>query len=352
MAPTQGGGARGAHRSWSRHLKVAVLYDGGAEDWSTEDVQSVLEPVNAVRAVLHDAGHDVTRVAVDPHLAWLARIRQVDLVFNLCEGIGGVSHLEYKVASAIELAGIPYTGATAWTMTVCHRKPLLNAVLQAAGLPIPRWVVPSHEPVPPDFPLPAIVKPAAEDASVGVEQHSVASTREELVERIAELTDRFGDVIVQQYVDGREIAVAFVGDHTLPLSEIDFSDLPEHAWPIVSFTAKWKPGSAEDLGTQPVCPADADPALEDCILASAHAAWRTVRGRGYGRVDVRVDRYGQPWLLEVNPNPDISTDAGLVRMARAYGWSFADLVLEVVQVALDHPAALPAAARPAAEPAA
>lgn len=310
------------------------MYDGGADDWTTQDIRSVLEPVNAVADVLVAAGHDVVRVGVQPDLAWLDVARTAELVFNLCEGVGGISHMEYKVASAIELAGVPYTGTSAWTMTLCHRKPLLNSVLQAAELPVPRWFVPDDGPIPERFPLPAIVKPAQEDASVGIDQGAVAGSRERLLHRIEWLRGHFGEPIVQQFIDGREFNVGFVGDQALPISEIDFRTMPDGAWHIVSFDAKWSPGSAEDAGTQPVCPARVSPKTASRLIETAKAAWAAVRGRGYGRVDLRVDGKGRPWVLEVNPNPDISEDAGLANMARARGWSYADLILAIVEAAL------------------
>ncbi len=310
-----------------------MIYDGGAADWSPEDIQSVLDVVGQVSQALEQRGHTVAKVAVLPDLAWFDAVRKSDMVFNLCEGVGGASHMEYKVASAIELADIPYTGGSAWMMTVCHRKPLLNAVLQAAGLPVPRWHAPDEAPVPQDFPLPAIVKPAEEDASVGIEQASVVTTREELDARVAAMSQAYGEMMVQQYVRGREIAAAFVGEHVLPLSEIDFSQMPDAAWRIVSFDAKWTPSSPEYAGTQPICPARVDPELEQRVLQVARAAWRAVEGCGYGRVDMRVDHAGTPWVLEVNPSPDISTDAGLANMARAYGWSYDELVSRVVDAA-------------------
>ncbi len=321
-------------------MKIAVLYDGGAADWCPQDIQSVLEPVATVSRALRSAGHRVVAVPVQPGLTWFDAVRRCDLVFNLCEGVGGISHLEYKVASVLDLAGIRYTGGSAWTMTVCHRKPLLNAVLAAEALPVPEWVVPNGD-VPDPVPLPALVKPAAEDASVGVDQGSVVTTRAELEARVAKATRQFGEVIVQRYVAGREFAVAFVGDETLPLSEIDFSRMPGGAWPILSFDAKWKPGSPEDRGTRPVCPARVDDALAARLVATARAAWRAVRGYGYGRVDFRVDADGRPWVLEVNPNPDISTDAGLANMARAAGWTYDELVLRILGAAMGTPDDLP-----------
>ncbi len=318
----------------SRELKIAVIYDSGAESWTPEDIQAVLESVEGVCRVLTSAGHEVGRVPVHDDLAWFETVRAADLVFNLCEGVGGVSRLEYPVASAIELMGTPCTGTSSWTMTICHRKPVLNAVLQSRGLPVPGWTVPTERGDLPAALLPAIVKPAAEDASIGIEQASVVATLDALHRRVHEMGSRHGLLMVQQYVPGREFNVGFVGEHVLPISEIDFSEMPSGAWPIVSFAAKWHSDSPEYTGTQPVCPAPIDHALRSRLVDTAAAAWRAVEGRGYGRVDLRVDREGQPWVLEVNPNPDLSTDAGLANMALAYGWTYDDLVLHIVEASL------------------
>lgn len=294
----------------------------------------MLDPVNQIGEFLVSQGHRVARIPVHHDLKWFDPARRADLVFNLCEGIGGVSRWECMVTGALELTGVPFTGAGAWTITVCHNKAVVNALLRAAGLPIPRWTVPTAGKVPGDFPLPAIVKPAAEDASVGIDQASVVTSQRKLRARVAHVEKEHGSALVQQYVGGREFAVGVVGDALLPLSEIDFSQMPEGAWPILSFDAKWTAGSAEDLGSQPICPAHLDPLLARRIRAVARAAWRAVGGEGYGRVDLRADQTGQPWVLEVNPNPDISDNAGLSRMAQAAGWSYDELILRIVQLAL------------------
>ena len=294
--------------------------------------------MSEVQRALETAGHDVVRIAIRPDLEWFEVVRQTDLVFNLCEGVAGISRMEYAVASALELCGVPYTGCSAWTMTICHRKPLLNAALRDLGLPVPVSFVADGRRLPPaDWPFPSIVKPAAEDASIGIDQGSVVTNPRELEQRIAHVEDRHGAAIVQRYVAGREIAVGFVGNHTLPLSEIDFGRMPNDAWPIVSFSAKWHEDSPDYIGTEPLCPARVDDALAAQIVDIARAAWQVVEGRGYGRVDLRIDDDGQPWVLEVNPNPDLSTDAGLARMARAYGWTYGELVDQIVRAALEAP---------------
>ena len=114
-----------------------------ATDWTAEEISSVMRPVNEIARILTDRGHEVTRVGARHDLRWLPRARAADLVFNLCEGIDGVGKWEDLVAATMELAGISMTGCSASTITLCHNKAVVNAVLQAAGLPIPRWIVPS-----------------------------------------------------------------------------------------------------------------------------------------------------------------------------------------------------------------
>src|SRR5256886_3963858 len=148
------------------------------------------------------------------------------------------------------------------------------------------------------------------------------------------MTEQFDEVLVQQYVPGREFNVGFVGTRTLAIAEIDFAGMPEGAWPILTHAAKWDRGSPEDLGSVPVCPANIPQRLAGALTRTAEAAWRVMQGTGYGRVDLRVDEQGQPWVLDVNPNPDLNDDAGLSRMAQTAGWDYAELVRRIAEVAL------------------
>ena len=191
--------------------------------------------------------------------------------------------------------------------------------------------------IPADFPLPAIVKPAAEDASVGIDRARCAPRARALARAgghdAASSSTRCWS---RSTWPGREFNVGFVGDRMLPIAEIDFDRMPEGSWPIVTYAAKWTPGSAEDLGTAPVCPAQAPTELLRRIerggTAGLDASWRTARGTA-GWTCGSTTR-AQPWVLEVNPCPDLSSDAGLARMGRAVGWDYDELVLQVVEEAL------------------
>ncbi|PYP29935.1 MAG: hypothetical protein DMD49_11985 [Gemmatimonadetes bacterium] len=314
-------------------MRVVILYDPGAEDWTAEDVRGVMQAVTQVGQSFAALGHAVRKQPVRHDMRWFQAARQADLAFNLCEGVHGRSEWEEHVVATLEFAGVPVTGASAWTLAACRRKATANAMLTQAGLPIPRWTVAQGR-IQDDFPLPAIIKPAAEDASAGLDRGSVVADRKALRARVAAMTEQFDEVLVQQYVAGRELNVGFVGDRALPIAEIDFSGMPPGSWPILTYAAKWDTGSPDDLGSVPVCPASLAQKLADRLVRIAETAWRAMEGKGYGRVDLRVDEQGRPWVLEVNPNPDLNDDAGLSRMAKAAGWDYAELVRRIAEVAL------------------
>ena len=317
-------------------MRVAILYDAGSEDWSPQDVAAVVGNVHEVRDVLRRRGHEVELLPVRfGDFRWLNRVRRSDLVFNLCEGVNGHARFEDYVVGTLELAGVPFTGCRHWAITMAHRKHVANTLLSGAGLPVPAFTLAQANKTPTEFPLPAIVKPAAEDASVGIDNGAVCTSKRALKKRVALMLEQFEEVMVQEYVPGREFNVGFVGKRMLPVAEIRFDGMPEGTWPIVSYAAKWIPGSPEDEGTLPVCPAEVPDDLEAAITRIAREAWMYVSGgEGYGRVDLRVSGDGVPYVLEVNPCPDLSSNAGLARMARAFGWGYEDLVMHVVDEAL------------------
>ncbi len=314
-------------------MRVVILYDPGADDWTAQDIAGVMEAVDDIAGIFEAMGHEAQRVPVRHDMRWFGACRRADLVFNLCEGVHGVAQWEDHVVAMLEFAAIAYTGSALWTLTACRRKTVCNTLLERAGLPVPRWTV-AQGTIADDFPLPAIVKPAAEDASTGLDRQSVVTDRKSLRARVAAMTEQFDEVVVQQYIAGRELNVGFVGERALPVAEIDFSGMPAGAWPVLTYAAKWDAGSAEDMGSRPVCPAPISQRLADRVMRVAETAWRTMQGKGYGRVDLRVDDAGRPWILDVNPNPDLTDAAGLSRMAKAAGWEYPELVRRIAEVAL------------------
>jgi D-alanine-D-alanine ligase len=167
-----------------------------------------------------------------------------------------------------------------------------------------------------------ILKPEAEDASLGIDQSSVAGTAEAIVEGVARLRVSHGrDVLIEAYLPGREFNVGILESpepEALPIAEILY-DVPDGSWPILTYAAKWDEGSPEDLASRPRCPAEVDPDLARLLGSLAVEAFRATGCRDYARVDFRLDADGSPMILEVNPNPDIGPRAGWARALRASG---------------------------------
>lgn len=316
-------------------MRIALLYDGGSSLDPTPDLL-IMQTVEAIETALVDEGNAIVRVPVSAEGRWVDRVRRgrFDVAFNMCEGIDGVADLEPPVISVLELFGLPYTGSSSYTTALCLRKHVVNALLSQASLPVPAWITLGRGSRIRSVGYPAIVKPAAEDASIGVEQRSVVRSARALKARVEAMLQTFDEVIVQRYIEGREVNVGIVGDTVLPIAEIDFSAMPKGMWRMVTYRSKWDTGSDEDLGAQPRCPADLPARTASEVRRVALEAWRLVGGHGYGRVDMRLDESGQPWILEVNANPDIAPDAGLARMARAAGIEYSTLVRTITELGL------------------
>ena len=317
-------------------MRIAIIFDGASADVAVSADLAILGTVAAVEASLASEGNTIVRIAVHPDAKWIDRLRRahVDLVFNLCESIDGVAALEPAVISVLELLGLPYTGSSSWTTSLCLRKHIVNGALERAGLPVPKFAVLRRGTAIPSVGFPAICKPAAEDASVGIEQRSVVRTTRALGERAGAMLERWDEVLVQRFVEGREVNVGILGDAVLPIAEIDFGHMPKGMWRIVTYRSKWEEGSDEDLGSAPRCPARLPASVAAQLRRIAIAAWRIAGGTGYGRVDMRLDERGRPWILEVNANPDIAPDAGLARMGRVAGIDYGSLVRRICELGL------------------
>jgi D-alanine-D-alanine ligase len=267
------------------------------------------------------------------------RRRRPAVIVNLCEGFRGHSAYEAQVAGLLELLDIPFTGNSSHALFQCHDKFKTKAILKACGLPVPPgWLVEDERQLPASARFPLIVKPNGEDASIGIYPHSVVRTRMALRKQVARVLAAYGQpALVESFVDGREINAAIVDRPepcVLPLSEILFDQYPAGLPRIVGYDAKWQAAHPTYRGTVPVCPAQVSPALSRRLKDMALQACRILKLRGYARIDFRLDARARPYLLEVNPNPDTSREAGLARSLAAAGIAYEDFWKSQVRLAL------------------
>jgi D-alanine-D-alanine ligase len=177
-----------------------------------------------------------------------------------------------------------------------------------------------------------------EDASIGIENSSVVYDLESLRQRVATVLKTYNQPsLVEEYIEGRELNVAIIGNEKpviLPISEIDFSKLPPGYPKIVTYNAKWVEGSVEYSGTVGTCPANLEPNIAQQVREVALKAYLLMDVRDFARIDIRLSSQGVPYVLEVNPNPDISRDAGFSRSARTAGMTWEDLLEKIIETAL------------------
>lgn len=306
-----------------------------------EDIQEALTSIGFETSIFNMSDD------LDRFLGYL-KAMQPDVIFNMVECLGDEAIHEMHVAGIYELLGFTYTGAGPMTLGTCLNKARAKEILSFNGIPTARFFLCSDvkqlnaDDITLSYPL--FVKPSNEDASVGIDNKSVVNNFNELKDRVAYIIRVFKEpAMIEEYIDGRELNIAIIGNNppvALPISEIDFSGLPDDLPKIVTYDAKWMEGTVEYSGTQGKCPAVLPLSVEQEVIALSLRAYELMGCRDYARVDVRLTKNNKPYVLEVNPNPDLSSDAGFYRSAKTYGWSYAETIGKIVEFALERHATL------------
>lgn len=265
-----------------------------------------------------------------------------DIVFNLCEGAFENSVFEMNVAALLELFDLRFTGSGPMALGIALDKGLTKDILSRRGIPTAEFCVVEDLPVslPRGLSFPLIVKPLREDASIGIDADAVVKGTEELETRVEHVLEHYDQpAIVEEYLGGREFNISVMGNgsekRTLPPSEIDFTAFPDGAPRICCYEAKWITVSPLYIKSPPVCPANIPDSLAEELRDVSLRAFDAIGCRDYARVDIRLTSEGRPRVLEVNPNPDISHDAGFARAAKCAGLEYHQLICEIVRVAAE-----------------
>jgi D-alanine-D-alanine ligase len=327
------------------------------EPWDT-----VAEEIELIEESVRDGGHDVSSFNIGDNFENLLGVlerERPDVVLNLVEFFHDDLEHETHVPALFELLDIQYTGNRPLALALCQKKPHAKALLAANNLPVPRGIVVDQGKAPADLALryPLIIKPAYDDASGGIDAGSVVRDRAALDARVQMVVGEHKmPALVEEFIEGREIHCAVLGNdppEALPLYEMQFKDggvdnegrkLPG----IITYRAKWDPYSRDYYSMESKCPVDdLEPEVVAHVQDVALRAYKTLGCRDYARVDMRLDeKTGEPYILEVNPNPDLADGCAFAQCVRASGRTYSQAIQQIVGFALER-----ARSKPAREPA-
>ena len=307
------------------------------------DVTTVMQEYRAVGRALRRQGYHVRSVNIKDNLTKLENLirrNKSDVVFNLIEFFHDDTEFEPNVAALFELHQVAYTGSGPLALAMCRNKVLTKRQLLAYEVPTPRFVVVDEPRMPkrPKLRFPLIVKPPLEDASSGVEQGSVVHDAEALEQRLAYVHREFGaPILVEEFLDGPELHVGILGNdppEMLPPIQWDFSEMPEDHPHIISFAAKWNPLAEVFHRVHSICPPKLPRRVLRKVEQVAIDAYDVLGCRDYARLDIRLDRQGHPFVLEANPNPDLTEGVSYMESAEAAGLTFGETLERIVEFAL------------------
>lgn len=335
-------------------MKICILYDAWHElEEDTPEPPPPPTPKKAKKRIdkpdreeiaeaLTKRGHEVSTHCLDGRIRSLKAVAglECDLVFNLTESYAGDDTKDVNLAAYLDLLGLPYTGSGPTGLLLAQDKAVAKRLFSFHGLGTPHFATMYQGRLhwSDDIHFPVIVKPKREDGSIGIEFSAVVGSIKELMERIDALhADLDSPVLVEEYIEGRELYVAVLGNETptaLPVVELNLSDLPEGTPKIAGTEVKWERGTDAYKKTKLRIPEDLKEDTVAELQDVAVRAYRALEIRDYGRVDMRLTPEGKIFILEVNPNPWLHTTAEFALAAKQSGRDYPTLIEEIVNVAI------------------
>lgn len=295
-----------------------------------------------IAQILRSFNFEVVKIDIgdDP----IAALKQadIDLAFNLCEeGIKGRVGLEPHIPALLDVLQIPYTGSDYNCIATCTDKVRAKEILSYYKVRTPKFQVfrTGLEKLNKKLTFPRFVKPAFEDGSIGIREDSVVHNEEELFKKIDAVHKTYKQpALVEEYIDGREISVGVIGNKqkiVLPPYEVCFENYPDKKPKIYSYEAKWMADTFEFKNTPIKCPAELPKSVEASMKRTALKVYDILQLHDYARIDFRIDKRGIPYILEVNPNPDISEVGELTKMFEVMGLSYDQAIYLIIKSALE-----------------
>src|SRR5467141_4729644 len=341
-------------------LKIALLYDLWNEDpvaaAAKEEATPAPKPRKKVKTVkkaktdreeifdaLQKLGHEPSNFELDGRPQSLHSLSRcdADLIFNLTESFDGDDTREMNVVAYIDLLGLRYTGVGPHGIILSQDKAIAKKIFGFHGIKTPFFATAyrgriehAH-----DISFPLIVKPSWEDGSIGIDAGSVVKSVKEMMERIEYIQDEFDSpALIEEYNEGREIYAGILGSYertqVLPLVELDLSRLPEGMPKIASYDVKFEKNTEAYKMTKSSIAENLEEDAIKRLSDTALAAYRALKLRDYGRIDMRLAPNGDVYVIEANPNPWLASRQEFAMAAKAAGRSYTELIGEILELAM------------------
>ena len=324
-------------------LVPPTTLDGYSEseilEWKTE-----FDVVNTLR----EAGHEVLPLGVYDDLGDLRRAKEdfkPHIVFNLLEEFHGVGVYDHHVVSYLELLKQHYTGCNPRGLLLSRDKPLAKKILSWHRIKTPGFFVIARNKKtrrPAGFDYPLLVKSASEDASLGITERSVVRNDDELEERVATIhNDTQTDALVENFIEGRELYVGLIGNRrvkTLPIWEMHFHNAKPDSTKIATSRVKWDLKYQKKLGIETTEATDLPKAVKEKILQVCKRTYKALSLSGYARMDLRLRDDGEVFVIEANPNPNLSYGEDLAESAERVGITYEKLLAKIISLGLNYQA--------------
>lgn len=347
----------GELRGVMANLKVTILH----EAWEEGPPEPEPEPLRAARGkdgkrrikkhpmydreeifeALTKLGHEPSYHLLDGKNQSLLALAKcsTDLIFNLTESYAGDDTMDKNIAAYLELLHIPYTGSGPQAHYLAQDKSIAKKIFDFHKVKTPNFATSykgltdhSH-----DIEFPLIVKPVSEDGSIGIDSGSVVESIKELMERIHYIHEEFDSpALIEEYIEGREIYASILGNENaevLPLVELDLSKLPKGTPRIATQDVKFDHETEAYKVTKSAPVEDLDEETTRKLQDTALAAYRALKLRDYGRIDMRLNKNGEVYVIEANPNPWLASAAEFTMAARKAGYSYTDIIQKIVELA-------------------
>src|ERR1700744_456636 len=340
-------------------LKVTVLYDLWEEDAApveeeappprkrTGQKKRKKKPVKHDREEVFEAleklGHEPSYYVLNGRPQTLLGLAKcgADLIFNLTESYAGDNTKEMQVTAYLDMLDIPYTGAGPHANVLAQDKSIAKKMFAFHGIQSPYFATAYRGTIDHahDISFPLIVKPTSEDGSIGIDAAAVVNSVKELMERVHYIQTEFDSpVVIEEYIEGREIYPAVLGSYEkaypLPLVELDLSKLPKGMPRIASQDVKFDKTTEAYKLTKSAIVEDIDEEIAAKLNEIAIKAYRAVKLRDYGRIDMRVSSQGEIYVIEANPNPWLSSGQEFAMAAKKSGLSYTQMIGEIVDLAM------------------